>query len=284
MFSLKKLIFGAFLLISSTPIGIFCQTALIGVGEAIFEENQNITLVEARQKALEKAREDILIQTQRVVANITTRYIAEHNQITYDDFANFTKEISRALITKEEIIEDPPLSYERLEGSDKFVYKKRVVLEAWLKEVKGEPDPAFQVVLKTDRSAYHQSEPLKMKVSSTKDCYITIFNLFANDSMKVIFPHQFHPDNFLKANTELSIPSATESWSLPLYLLPGREQDTEALLIIATKENILFNVAENLNTETFFSFPSALQNINRWLIEMAAEEYTQDLVKYVIVK
>jgi hypothetical protein len=73
---------------------------LIGVGEAIFEENQNITLVEARQKALEKARENILIQTQRVVANITTRYIAEHNQITYDDFANFTKEISRALITK----------------------------------------------------------------------------------------------------------------------------------------------------------------------------------------
>jgi hypothetical protein len=284
MFSLKKLIFGAFLLISSTPIGIFCQTALIGVGEMIFEESQNITFAEARSKALEKAREDISIQSKRIIANITTRYIAEFNQITYDDFANFTKSFSRELITKEEIVEDPPLITEKLQGSDKWIYRKRVVLKAWIEEIKGEPDPTFKVVLKTDRASYRQGESLKMRVTSTQDCYITIFNLFANDSLKVIFPHRFHPDNFLKANTELPLPSETEAWSLPLYLLPGREQDSEALLIIATKEDIPFTVAETTDSEGFISFPSALQSLNRWLIEMNAGQYTQDLVKYTIVR
>jgi len=107
---------------------------------------------------------------------------------------------------------------------------------------RGEADPVFELKASLDKPAYYAGDDVNVKVSVSKDSYISVISCDEDGNAALVFPNRYAKDNFLKAGKELNIPR-----DLPFYLkafLPkGRVESGEILHVIATKSQPLFAVS-----------------------------------------
>ncbi|OGR51177.1 MAG: hypothetical protein A2049_08940 [Elusimicrobia bacterium GWA2_62_23] len=107
---------------------------------------------------------------------------------------------------------------------------------------RGEADPVFELKASLDKPAYYAGDDVNVKVSVSKDSYISVISCDEDGNASLVFPNRYAKDNFLKAGKELNIPR-----DLPFYLkafLPkGRAESGEILHVIATKSQPLFAVS-----------------------------------------
>lgn len=239
----------------------------------------NITPEEARRRALETARREVLSQNSLEITGTTIRKTEQSSAgEIYDNFFQFTRTVTRGMIVEETILVD---SIEA-SGGEPNIYHYRITIEAKVKTITGSPDPNFEVNLKLDKSTYHDGEEIKMTIASARDCYITVFNLYSIDSLIVVFPSKLDTNNHIKAGQRLTIPPKDSGWKLIVNLLPSRESDQEAVLVIAVKENIPFYSEEFIDRQGLISLNDALIAINQWLCKFNADQYTQDFEIYSI--
>jgi hypothetical protein len=245
----------------------------------------NITPEEARKQALDLARKDALEKARLEVVGITSRQIVESSETgIYDHFIQFTRTITRGRIVEEQILFDNT-EQQAIPGTARSQLVYRIALRANIEPDKGEADPVFQVAMTLNRQSFRDGDTVSIELSATKDCFATVFNLYSNDSLRVVFPNKYMSDNSLKANSTLRIPpSAQAGWSLPVSLLPQKSSDAEALLVIATKAAIPFPTMRSESREGLLSVGDALLAINNWLINIPAEQRTQDMATYRVVK
>ncbi len=69
------------------------------------------------------------------------------------------------------------------------------------------PGAEFRVQLWTDRedATYKVGEEVKLYFKTDKDCYLTLFCVGAGGKVYIIFPNEYHKDNFVKAGNEYSV-------------------------------------------------------------------------------
>ncbi|MBM3330031.1 MAG: DUF4384 domain-containing protein [Calditrichaeota bacterium] len=237
----------------------------------------HITPEEARAKALDLARQDALSKVGLEFIGITSRLLSESSSgEAYDHFARFTQGITRGRIVEERVSYQNRLA----PNGDVDVYCRN---EARVAQDTGQADPWFKVSLMLSKSTARHGEKVLLKVRATQDAYVTIFNLFKGDSMRVVLPNRMQESNFLRAENELTIPPSGAGWHLTAYLAPGSSSADEAFLVVATKDYAPFVGGGEFQQE-LYSLASALTVINRWLIDIPSDRRTQTIEHFNVVK
>ncbi len=246
----------------------------------------HISPEEAREQALQLARSDALAQASLQVTGTTSRLISESGSRgeIYDHFVRFTRSVARGRITEENILVDELEIDRDPEGRPVPVY--RIELEAEVNPEQREADPSFRLSLRLNRESYRVGEPVRIELHCSQDCHLTLFNLYANDSLSVILPNFMQPDSRLEAGGTLRIPPDEAGWSLPVRLSPGRSEDEELILAVALKDDLPFAFEARAGPagSELISMGDALQAINRWLAEVPADRRTQSALPYRVTR
>lgn len=235
---------------------------------------ENITPDEAREIALEKAYNAAVEYYSGISVSGRSEYIHIENneQIQIDQLSKLVKQTANGIILEKEIIN------EITEIIDNRIY---IILTVKLKVGKqlGEIDQNFHLNAKLNKDYFKEGESLEVKITPSIDCYIIILNVMSDENVVTIFPNVFREDNFIKANKEFTLPNEEDidnGINFELGLLPGKDNDTELIKIIASKKPINFSVNSN--------YKSAFESLQNWLVNIPLNEITEVDLKYVIYK
>jgi hypothetical protein len=242
----------------------------------------HITVEQARQLAWDQALVDALSQASLEVTGATMMKIDEGGEGKDDQFSQFVRTATRGRIVAVDTLFDEA-EQRTVVGSERRELVYRVAMRAQVQPEMGRPDPGFQLELNLNKELFADGETLSLELTASRNCYITLFNLYANDSLLVLLPNELLRDNHLQAEKTLSVPSPNAGWTLPVGLLPGRETDREMLLAVATKSEIPFSAAR-VARQGLMSMDEALLTVNRWLADIPSDQRTEAVAFYRIVK
>ena len=192
-------------------------------GEAVVE---NITPDEARQTAINRAR---------ISAIESKTGVRVHGSTIVKDYqllADMVQTLSQGYITDEKIIKwEQGLFQESQDKAPLTTYK--VQLSACVAGV-GEKDPYFKVDAKLNKPVFIEGDEAVITVKTSRDAYLHIFNLTADDRISPIAPSATLPIIPIKANKEFKFPP--EGFGLLMSVIKDKKRSSECFIIVATKE------------------------------------------------
>ena len=149
----------------------------------------------------------------------------------------------------------------------------------------GKPDLTFQLNLQLNESTYRNKEEMIITAQPTKDCYLSIFNLIAGDTLIQLFPNQLFQDNFIKADSLFIFPP--HSIALEVHTPAGKDESSESIIAVATHKNIPFSKGKIEQPGGLGFVPtlqSALIELNRWLLLFEPAKRVEESLLYRVVK
>ncbi|MBI3583987.1 MAG: DUF4384 domain-containing protein [Nitrospinae bacterium] len=189
-------------------------------GEAVVE---NITPDEARQLAINRAR---------ISAIESKTGVRVHGGTLVKDYqllADMVQTLSQGYIIEEKVIK-----WEQgVEGLSIPLTTYKVQLSACVAGV-GEKDPYFKVDAKLNKPVFIEGEEATITVKTSRDAYLHIFNLTADDRISPIAPSVTLPIIPIKANKEFKFPP--EGFGLLMSVIKDKKRSSECFIIVATKE------------------------------------------------
>lgn len=251
----------------------------------------NISVDQAKKKALDDARSEAIKQVVGVrVSEETFRNVSE--VITGDNASQFNDLFSKFNRTSSygKIVEESVIYKSELEGD---YPRYTAYLRARVVEEKGIPDPAFtaEIVIGNsilyDRGSLDKNDKLMFKLWASTDSYLYLFNILSNDSVQLILPNEFIPDNsFITSKSEQIFEKKIKNTGMtfPVMLPEGKESVTEGLMLIALKEKVDF-VSPNLSPGGIIStYKAAITDIMNWLVGIPLEKRTESFQSFEIRK
>jgi len=181
--------------------------AIIELGDGWYKTSawvsihDDMTMGQAREKAKVKALKNIVEYYCGVeVSSTSLSIVAESNlQIGIDHFSQITNTMSQGLILKKEIIEARQSLY-----NDESIYT--VTLKAKTGKIAGERDPLFKIEANLNREQYQSGDDMVIDISSTKDCFIFVFNILSDESVISLLPNQYLKNNFIQKGSSIRLP------------------------------------------------------------------------------
>jgi len=259
---------------------------IIGEGQAVIN---NITPEQAKAQAVRTAMQDGIVKV--LGTRVSSAAFAKDALFA----GEFVQAISYGHVIQDTILVEEIQSVTTPDGKLTPVYY--VKMEMDIQPESGEIDPAFKVDVKLNSNAFTAGEELVMTVRSTQPCYLTVLNIAADNSVYVLFPHPLHKDNRLTPEAPLQIPTDEEQrlgLHLRVYPLPGHQEDTEYIKVIATKDPVAFldeveeaeevEIARGLKIMRFKNTDVALTELAQWLCTIPRNKRAEDLAPYVVVK
>lgn len=241
----------------------------------------NITPEQARTEAFNRAREQAL-QVAGVEYTVTSsRHEGEDPRGYFDKFVRFTGSRASGLIVEIDTLLDDQ-AFQTTVGKRQSVH--HVKISARIQPTLVQPDPGFTVEMKLNRTTYHVGDSLVITLKPTQDCFVTIINLYGNDSLRVILPNELWRETRLQGGVEMTVPPPGAIWDLPLMLPPEETSGSEALLVVATRKNIPFPGLDAVRSDRLLAFGDALIRLNRWLADISRDQRADDYEFYTIVK
>lgn len=266
---------------------IYAQSAewIEGEGEIILT---NITPEEAHREALIMARTNVLSSVRLEVVSITSWLITESlkdgNIDSFNDiFSRFTRSIVKGLIVEENILFSG-IENKTVEGLDIKIPVYRVKIRARVVTEEKDPDPSFMVNISLNQTSFRHGESMILNISATKDCYVSIFNIYSSDSLRVILPNEFVPDNHLYSDEPLVFPAPDTGFEMLVLLPEYLNEDVEALMAVATKDDIPFTTTKAVTIEKLLAMEEAFTSISNWLVNIPIDRRTEGMVTYRIVR
>jgi hypothetical protein len=119
---------------------------------------------------------------------------------------------------------------------------------------------AFKLELKSYSDNYRIGETISFSIRSEQDCYLTVINKGTTGKTTVLFPNAFHPNNYIKANAMLLLPSESLMPVDALYI--GRPDNSitkhETIIAICRQsEKPLFQQPYQFDDYNFRTFSSS---------------------------
>ncbi len=242
---------------------------------------QNISSEEAKIIALRNARIDAIeqvcgvsLQAETMVRDFQLAGDFIHS-ISYGHVVEEKDKSWKTITMPAEHPNDPPI----------LIYK--VTMQAKVVSRNEKPDPSFKINLKLNRTTFQSGDEVIFKIKATQDCYLTILNLAANDSVYILFPNKFAEDNLLNKNSTVQIPSKknmNQGFHIRVATLPGFKKNSEVVKVIATKQRIDF--IDEIDLSSSFSpigTPKmALTKLARWLSQIPVSERAEASAIYTV--
>lgn len=235
---------------------------------------ENITPEEAKGKAIQKACQTAIEQFSGIEITGRTSLIEVESgsEITIDHFSKLTNQTSNGIIMEKEIIKEENIT------KNNILYKS-ITLKIKVGKQEGERDPFFTIEAKLNKDYFKEGEELLLSVTPSKDCYLTILNIMSDENVITIFPNKYRKDNFVKANELFELPNENDNKlgiMFKVHLLPDKEEDTEIIKILATKEPV--------NIQINSDFKTALESLQNWLVTIPRSHIEEFDLQYFIMK
>lgn len=250
-------------------------------GEAVTDDKKTIS--DIKEEALSKARRAAIEQV--VGVKVQGETILRNFAMQSD----FVTSLSTGHIVEEKIIkwETDPIKRDDI-NTPLMVY--RVLLKAKVALENGTPDPSFKIYASTNRSVFKNGDGVALRVLSTKNCYITVFVVTENNNVYLILPNKYKKSNYLKEGEEFFYPSendVSKGLTLKAGFLPGSKKAKEFFRVIATKKPINFTpemFAEGIGLESFTQETATVSELVKELMMIPADERTEAVIAYEVVK
>lgn len=249
-------------------------------GYAVLE---NITPEQARELAKRRAQAEAIAKATGI--EIKSVSIVKDFELE----AELIKSFSKGVILKEEIIKWEEEKDKERPGSSFLTLHYR----GCVKKIEGEQDPYFNVKLQMKENTYVEGDETYFKINCTKDCYITVFNITAENNVLILFPDgKYFKDNFLKENEDFEFPpKQLRDFGLKLRVktLPKQKESTEIIWVVATKEkfdfyNLLCKKKEGRGFCEEKDFSPTLQDLISALSDIPLNQKSEDIEVYVVSK
>ena len=242
---------------------------------------QNISSEEAKTIALRNARLDAIEQ----VCGVSLQ--AETMVMDFQTAGDFIHSISYGQVVEEKDKNWDTITLPAENPNDPPILIYKITMQAKVVSREEKPDPAFKINLKLNRTTYQSGDEVIFNIKTTQDCYLTILNLAANDSVYILFPNKFVEDNFFEKNSSIQIPNKKnreQGFHIRVKTLPGFNKNSEVVKVIATKQRIDF--IEKIDLSKTFSpigTPKmALTKLARWLSQIPVSERTEASAVYTV--
>jgi len=269
------------------PILLWSQTSgwIAAEGSASLADK---SVQQARLEALNQARAEAV----RIIAGAKIKSdqfriqteASENEQVTgiQDFFSSINRDVACGHVVNEKILHEGTKSYPTGPGKPPAVYYE-VKIEAEVVIEQGEPDPAFTLQVRTNKEIYLEFEEMQLEIRASHDCFLHVFNILANDSLLLLFPNRYLPDNRLPANQTLRLMPA--GFSFQVSLLPDARSAQEFIYVVATKKLCPFapgsqGDADIFRTAATHSF--AIIELPKWLSQIPVNQRADEIVAYQI--
>ena len=199
-------------------------------GEAVVE---NITPDEARQLAINRARISAIESKTGVRVHGSTMVK------NYQLLADMVHTLSQGYIIEEKLIKWEQGSVPLIplnkggEGVVLPLTTYKVFISACVAGV-GDKDPYFKIDAKLNKPVFIEGDEAIITVKTSRDAYLHIFNLTADDRISPIAPSTTLPIIPVKANKEFKFPP--EGFGLLMSVIKDKKRSSECFIIVATKE------------------------------------------------
>jgi len=268
---------------------VIAQEQIKIVAEGTYTGGQNTTSEEVLKHALENARCQAIEDAFGInIKEETVRTIAETslNSGIIDQFSRLSRTTTYARIVEEKILN------KQIETEPNLSLKCTVKIEAEVIKENDLPDPNFIVELTLNKNVFYvnkngKGEEIEFKVTSNQDCFLYLFNLMANDPVKLLMPSQLLPNNFYSVQSiKQDYEKKLENINFNVGILPGKNILSEGLYLIALKEKVDFtsNSFTIDGTDIIPTYKAAIYDIQKWLIKIPNNIRTENLKIYEIRK
>ena len=201
---------------------------------------ENVTKNEARKKAIANARREAV---EKVVG---VDILSETMVINYNVSGDVIRTIPHGKVIGQEIIkEEIELIPAKNKGEAPYLAYK-IKMRAQVVKEKGQSDVFFRLRAELNRTVFREGDPMEIRVTPSRDCYLSIFNILEDETAIILFPNRFKQNNFVKANATFTFPDGTDrkrGITLEAFLGAGREKEDEIIHVLALKEPLHFNTA-----------------------------------------
>jgi len=233
-------------------------------GEAVVE---NVTAEEAKQAALNRART-------KAVEGVSG--INVQGSTLVKDFAlvaDFIRTLTSGHVVDEKVLGWDSKTYQdRPDAPPVTVYK--VNLRTCVKAAEA-GDPYFKVKAELNRPVFMAGDEARITAGCTRDCYLTIVNISADNNISILYPNKIEPAGRMKGGATYTFPSVP-GLALEMYPLQGHKRDAEAFYIIATKEKFdlqsMVKKTEGLTSKELYNA----------LLSLPATERADEIVMYEV--
>ena len=158
----------------------------------------------------------------------------------------------------------------------------------------GEPDPDFGIILQDSgkelglsRTIVEDGEYLDFSVIATKASYLQILSVDQEQNVYLVYPDVFSEFKKVSANAVFRYPQDNSGLGLRAALPPGRDQATEVIHVIATKNAPLFSESDYAETEVAAYKTLSAGKLNEVMAKLGAlkrSDWTMAVMPYQIVK
>jgi hypothetical protein len=215
-----------------------------------FASLENVTKVEARKMAIDDARR---VAIEKVVG---VEILSETMVINSEIAGDVVCSIPYGKVVEQEILkENVILSPQTNKGGAPFLTYK-VNMKVLVAKEQGKADPYYRVKATINRTVFKEGDHIELRITPTKDAYITVFNILEDQTVLILIPNRFKKDNFVKANNTLIFPNEEDrkkGISLEAFVGDGKVNTNEMFHIVALKEPINFDSAK-FNESIFDSY------------------------------
>tara|TARA_Y100001968_G_C19247759_1_gene662774 strand:+ start:119 stop:958 length:840 start_codon:yes stop_codon:yes gene_type:complete len=234
--------------------------------------HQDVTRSNAEDKAINDALSKIINYHSGVRINSAT---LSYSDDSIDHFNQFISSMSTGIVLDKEIIFSDLIKM----SNGEYYYK--VELKAKIGELKGKDDPKFILRANLNRDIYQDGDEMILDVSSSKDCYVYIFNILPDETVSTLVPSQYLNNNFLQRGKTLSFPPNNDI-KLKVTVPEDKEYTSEMLIVLGIKK-------ENKKKDEVFNFNldnhiSTMNELMKFIMDFPKDQIKQVTQVYIIKK
>jgi hypothetical protein len=201
--------------------GYAVEKVVTGRGEAAVVD---ITPEEGKLIALQRARADAIENAVGIGVHGTT--VVTNGRLV----GQFLQTYSRGYITREQVKLTPGW----LDTTPKYTYD--IIATVVIPEKKVEPGFVLSTSWKGNKAAYLEGENAILKIRVSMPAHIGVFNLMADDSIKMLYPNKYCTQSgALTPNVDWVFPEEKSGIMLTMATFPGHKRDNEAFFVVAIK-------------------------------------------------
>jgi len=245
------------------------------------------SLQEARALAIQHARDEAVKRA--FGTSIASSFMVQQSELikngkveaANDDAVKFILESADAKVLRERVISERPENTARDETEPRYDYV--VIIDAFVVRERGNRDPDFRLMVDGVRPSYEAGEKLIIEVKATRWSYLNVFSFGSDGLVYHVFPNAYDSDNLLHERVSRIVPG-TSVYSLTMALPEGKQAASETILLVATKDSLVFKLGDMHKPGVEFAEirRALLQQLMEWLVQIPRDRRVEIAETYVI--
>jgi hypothetical protein len=201
---------------------------------------ENLTKKEARQMAINDARR---VAIEKVVGvEILSETLVINNEVSGDVICT----LPYGKVLNQEILKEEVISVPSNAKGERLLLTYKVVARVQVAKEQGTADPFFRVKADINRKVFKEGDHIEIRITPTKDAYITVFNILEDQKVLILIPNRFRENNYVRANKTFVFPDENDrrkGITLEAFAGDGKSESREMFHILALKEPLKFDTA-----------------------------------------